>query len=211
MLITSGDLKGCGLKENKDCLYGEYSILHCICNTYLACLKRGWMIGVYFLLIANSAPRYALSTNSSCLCLSIKNCLNYKQNPANENWFDFAVLIRSRESKLKAHMKARRFSDDCTQQMSGVSNETDSPPLFNAIPSDQREDFITEMSLFVPPVNSNYFNITTCFMVAGKGNRMFNPFTPTSDRDRISPYNINTISSRQVMGIKKNINYGVIS
>ena len=125
------------------------------------------MIGVYFLLIANSAPRYALSTNSSCLCLQIKNCLNYKQNPANENWFDFAVLIRSRESKLKAHMKARRFSDDCTQQMSGVSNETDSPPLFNAIPSDQREDFITEMSLFVPPVNSNYFNITTCFMVTG--------------------------------------------
>ena len=24
-----------------------------------------------------------------------------------------------------------------------------------------------------------------------------NPFTPTSDQDRISPYNINTISSRQ--------------
>lgn len=29
------------------------------------------------------------------------------------------------------------------------------------------------MSLFVPPVNSNYFNITTCFMVTGKGSRMF--------------------------------------
>ena len=28
-----------------------------------------------------------------------------------------------------------------------------------------------------------------------------NPFTPTSDQDRISPYNINTISSRQVMRI----------
>ena len=28
-----------------------------------------------------------------------------------------------------------------------------------------------------------------------------------SDQDRISPYNINTISSRQVMRIKKNINY----
>ena len=41
MLITSGDLKGCGLRENKHCLWGEYSILHCICNTYLACLKRG--------------------------------------------------------------------------------------------------------------------------------------------------------------------------
>ena len=46
------------------------------------------------------------------------------------------------------------------------------------------------MSLFVPPVNSNCFNITTCFMVTGKGTRMFEPFTPSSDRDRISPYNI---------------------
>ena len=30
-----------------------------------------------------------------------------------------------------------------------------------------------------------------------------NPLTPTSDRDRISPYNINTMSSRQVMRIRK--------
>ena len=28
-------------------------------------------------------------------------------------------------------------------------------------------------------------------------------FTPISDQDRISPYNINTVSSRQVMRIKK--------
>ena len=33
-----------------------------------------------------------------------------------------------------------------------------------------------------------------------------NPLTPMSDQDRISPYNINTISSGQVMRIKKNIN-----
>ena len=39
----------------------------------------------------------------------------------------------------------------------------------------------------------------------------FLPFTPTSDQDRISPYNIYTISSRQVMRIEKNINYGIIS
>ena len=32
-----------------------------------------------------------------------------------------------------------------------------------------------------------------------------------SDQDRISPYNINKISSRQVMGIKENINWGIIS
>ena len=30
--------------------------------------------------------------------------------------------------------------------------------------------------------------------------------TPMSDQDRISPHNINTISSRQVIRIKKNIN-----
>ena len=33
--------------------------------------------------------------------------------------------------------------------------------------------------------------------------------TPVSDQDRISPYYINTISCRQVMRIKKNINYGI--
>ena len=32
-----------------------------------------------------------------------------------------------------------------------------------------------------------------------------------SDQDRISPYNINTISSAQVMKIKKNINKEIIS
>ena len=32
-----------------------------------------------------------------------------------------------------------------------------------------------------------------------------------SDQDRISPYNVNTMSSMQVMRIKKNINYVIIS
>ena len=32
-----------------------------------------------------------------------------------------------------------------------------------------------------------------------------NPLTPMSDQNRISPYNINTISSRKVTRIKKNI------
>ena len=36
-----------------------------------------------------------------------------------------------------------------------------------------------------------------------------NPLTPLSDQDRISPYYIYTISHRQVMRIKKNINYGI--
>ena len=34
---------------------------------------------------------------------------------------------------------------------------------------------------------------------------IINPLTLTSDQDRISPYNIDTISSRKVMRIKKNI------
>ena len=32
-----------------------------------------------------------------------------------------------------------------------------------------------------------------------------------NDQDRISPNNTNTMSSRQVMRIKKNMNYGIIS
>ena len=37
-----------------------------------------------------------------------------------------------------------------------------------------------------------------------------NNLNPTSDQDRNSPYNTNTISSRQVMRTKKNIHYGII-
>ena len=33
-----------------------------------------------------------------------------------------------------------------------------------------------------------------------------NLLTPINDQDRISPHNINTISNRQVMRIKENIN-----
>ena len=39
-----------------------------------------------------------------------------------------------------------------------------------------------------------------------KKNMLFNILSPMSDQDRISPYNVITISSRQVMRIKKNIN-----
>ena len=38
-----------------------------------------------------------------------------------------------------------------------------------------------------------------------------NPLTPMSDQDRISPYNINTVSTKQVMRINKNINLGILS
>ena len=39
---------------------------------------------------------------------------------------------------------------------------------------------------------------------------LFNPFTPTSDQDRISPYDINTISSKQVMRIEKMSTIGLL-
>ena len=38
---------------------------------------------------------------------------------------------------------------------------------------------------------------------------LFDPLTPVSDQNKISPYYICTKSSRQVMRIKKNINWGV--
>ena len=37
------------------------------------------------------------------------------------------------------------------------------------------------------------------------------PVTPMSDQEGISPYNIGTISIRQVMRIKKTINLGIIN
>ena len=40
-----------------------------------------------------------------------------------------------------------------------------------------------------------------------KKNLLFNLLSPMSNQDRISPYNIITISSRQLMRIKKNIDY----
>ena len=38
-----------------------------------------------------------------------------------------------------------------------------------------------------------------------------NPLSPRSDQDRISPYNTNTISTRQVMRVKETINLEIIS
>ena len=46
----------------------------------------------------------------------------------------------------------------------------------------------------------------------GKHRNCMNGLTVTSDQARISPYDINTISSRQAMRIQKNINnWGIIS
>ena len=40
---------------------------------------------------------------------------------------------------------------------------------------------------------------------------MFYHFTPMGCQERISPYNVNTISRRQVMRTQKNINLEIIS
>ena len=53
-----------------------------------------------------------------------------------------------------------------------------------------------------------YFNIISINVRNITG---VNPLTPTSDQDRTSPYNINTVSCRKVMRINTNINQGIIS
>ena len=50
--------------------------------------------------------------------------------------------------------------------------------------------------------NHNHFFLFTLFSINPTN---LKPLTPMSDQDRISPYNINTMSSRQVMRIKKKI------
>ena len=39
----------------------------------------------------------------------------------------------------------------------------------------------------------------------------FNPLTPISDKDRISSYNINTVSTKQVTRKKENIDLEILS
>ena len=40
---------------------------------------------------------------------------------------------------------------------------------------------------------------------------LVNPLAPTSDQNRISPHNINRMSDKLVMRIKKNITKGIVS
>ena len=49
------------------------------------------------------------------------------------------------------------------------------------------------------------------FISAHQRGSLLHPLTRMDDQDRNSPYNINTISSRQVIRIKKNVNEGIIS
>ena len=58
-----------------------------------------------------------------------------------------------------------------------------------------------------------HYTVTTnlCIIILSLTIPLINPFTPISDRDRISPYNINTKSCRQVMRIDTNICQEIIS
>ena len=52
---------------------------------------------------------------------------------------------------------------------------------------------------------------SSALFLALKWCKEFKKRSPTIDQDRISPHNINTVSSRQAVKIKKNINKGIIS
>ena len=58
-----------------------------------------------------------------------------------------------------------------------------------------------------------HYTVTSnlCIIILSLTIPLINPFTPISDQDRISPYNINTISCRQVMRIDTNICQEIIS
>ena len=58
-----------------------------------------------------------------------------------------------------------------------------------------------------------HYTVTSnlCIIILSLTIPLINPFTPISDQDRISPYNINTISCRQVMRIYTNISQEIIS
>ena len=57
-----------------------------------------------------------------------------------------------------------------------------------------------------------HYTVTTnlCIIILSLTIPLINPFTPISDQDRISPYNINTISCRQVMRIDTNISQEIL-
>ena len=71
----------------------------------------------------------------------------------------------------------------------------------------------------IPPssgITLNLYSFTKCTVLKMMISRpvlgwALNLLTPMSDQDRISPFNINKISTRYVMRIKKNINLGIIS
>ena len=102
-----------------------------------------------------------------------------------EGYTSIAELIR------KIQLKEKEKLELVSEQMKVKKKKISSPVLLPKI-SLQLIWFV-----LVSTFSSDFFTVNT--------------FTPTSDQDRISPYSVNTISSRQVMRIEKNINHGIIS
>ena len=63
----------------------------------------------------------------------------------------------------------------------------------------------TVLYKFLTVLTRRNFCLTIVTLMGDSWVIIINPLTLTSDQDRISPYNIDTISSRKVMRIKKNI------
>ena len=72
----------------------------------------------------------------------------------------------------------------------------------------RRERRAGEKNKFIPRGRSTVENEKRCGGEGVNGIGLY-PLTPVSDQDRISPYYIYAISCRQVVRIKKNINYGI--
>ena len=77
--------------------------------------------------------------------------------------------------------------------------KTSLPPPF---PPPQKKNKQTNKQTNFCHIPLNFCSNTLSLMVIVE----VNPVSPTSDLNRISPYSFSTVSSRQVMRIKKNIN-----
>ena len=89
-----------------------------------------------------------------------------------------------------------------------VLNDNQNEHLFNVM---KRLDKFAEVITFVVYTSCDFHpNILVkalpCNLNYKLSQYIFNPLTPLSDQDRISPYYICTVSCRQVMRIKKNLN-----
>ena len=58
---------------------------------------------------------------------------------------------------------------------------------------------------------SSFKRFLTVFLWSEQLCMLLDNLIPMSDQDRISPHNINTVSTEQVMRVKKNINLGILN
>ena len=83
-----------------------------------------------------------------------------------------------------------------------VQNLNQSNAKLKSIPTSSLMFYCTSSKLPVWTLSPHLFVIMLTFV-------LINPLILVSDQDKISPYYIYTISCRQVMRIKKNINHGI--